>query len=38
MGNQATDTVTLSFTFSTTSTTRAWEMKVSQIECSNPSR
>ena len=38
MGNQATDSVTLNFAFTTTSTTRNWEIKVSQIECSNPGR
>ena len=40
IGNQATDSVTLAFTFSTTltSTTRAWEIKVSQIECYNANR
>ena len=39
MGNQATDSVTLAFTFSTTtSTIRSWEFKVSQITCSNPNR
>ncbi len=39
MGNQATDTVTLAFTFSTSSsTTRNWEIKVSQISCNNPAR
>ena len=38
MGNQNTDTVTLAFAFSTTSTTRNWELKVSQIECWNAGR
>lgn len=38
MGNVATDTTTLSFTFTQTTTTRNWEIKVSQIECSNPGR
>jgi hypothetical protein len=38
MGNLATDTATLSFAFTTTATTRNWEIKVSQIECSNPGR
>ena len=38
MGNQATDTTTLTFAFTTTTTTRNWEIKVTQIECSNPSR
>ncbi len=38
MGNQPTDSSTLSFAFTTTSTTRNWEIKVSQIECSNPGR
>jgi hypothetical protein len=39
IGNQATDTATLAFTFSTSaSTTRMWEIKVSQISCNSPSR
>ncbi len=38
MGNVATDTTTLAFTFTTTSTTRLWEIKVSQISCSNTNR
>ena len=38
MGNQATDSVNLAFTFTTTSATRNWEIKVTQIECSNPGR
>ena len=38
MGNQGTDTTTLTFAFSTTTTTRNWEIKVTQVECSNPSR
>ena len=39
IGNVATDTATLAFTFgTTTSTVRTWEIKVSQISCSNPNR
>ena len=39
IGTVSTDTATLAFTFgTTTSTTRAWEIKVSQITCSNPNR
>lgn len=39
IGNQATDSVALAFTFSTsTSTTRTWEIKISQISCNNPGR
>jgi hypothetical protein len=38
MGNVATDTTTLAFTFTGTSTTRIWEIKVSQLTCSNPNR
>ncbi len=38
MGNVATDTTTLSFTFTGTSTARTWEIKVSQLTCSNPNR
>lgn len=43
IGNQATDTATLSFTFSSTiagtpATSRQWEIKISQIGCSNPNR
>jgi hypothetical protein len=38
MGNVATDTTTLAFTFTGTSTTRLWEIKVSQVSCNNPSR
>jgi hypothetical protein len=39
IGNLATDTATLAFTFSTSSsTTRSWEIKVTQITCSNPNR
>ncbi len=38
MGNVATDTATLAFTFSGTSTTRIWEIKVSQLTCSNANR
>ena len=39
IGNAATDSATLAFTFSTTtSTIRTWEIKVSQISCSNPNR
>lgn len=38
IGTQAGDSATLSFTFSGTSTTRIWEIKVTQVECSNPSR
>ena len=38
MGNVATDTTTLAFTFATTTTTRNWDIKVTQVECSNPGR
>jgi len=39
VGTVSTDTVTLAFTFSTTSvTTRIWELKISQITCSSPNR
>ena len=38
MGNVATDTTTLAFTFTGTSTTRIWEIKVSQLTCSNANR
>ncbi len=38
MGALSTDTATLAFTFTGTSTTRIWEIKVTQVECSNPSR
>ncbi len=39
LGTFPTDTATLSFTFgSATATTRVWEIKIYQIECSNPSR
>ena len=38
MGNQATDTTTLTFAFTTTTTTRNWEIKITQVECSNPGR
>ena len=39
MGNAATDTATLTFTFAaTTSTIRTWELKATQIPCSSPSR
>ena len=38
MGNQNTDSVTLAFTFTITTTTRNWEIKVSQIECWNAGR
>jgi len=38
MGNVATDTTTLAFTFTGTSTTRLWEIKVSQLTCSNANR
>lgn len=33
MGRGATDTATLAFTFSTTSTARTWEIKATQIPC-----
>ena len=33
MGRGATDTATLAFTFSTTSTIRTWEIKATQIPC-----
>jgi hypothetical protein len=38
IGNQGTDTANLAFTFTTTTTTRNWEIKVTQVECSNPGR
>jgi len=39
MGNGASDTATLTFTFAaTTSTIRTWELKATQIPCSSPSR
>jgi len=39
LGAVSTDTGTLAFTFSTsTSTIRTWEIKVSQISCNNPNR
>jgi hypothetical protein len=43
IGNQATDTASLAFTFSSTitgtpATSRQWEIKISQIGCSNPNR
>jgi hypothetical protein len=38
MGNQGSDSATLNFAFATTSTTRNWEIKVTQVECSNPGR
>jgi len=38
MGNQGGDTTNLAFTFTTTTTTRNWEIKVTQVECSNPGR
>jgi len=38
IGNQASDTATLNFAFATASTIRNWEIKVTQIECSNPGR
>lgn len=37
-GNVLSDTVGLAFTFTGTSTVRTWEIKTSQIECSNPNR
>lgn len=38
-GNQASDTATLAFTFgATVNAARNWEIKVSQIACSNPNR
>ena len=33
MGQGSTDTATLAFTFSTTSTVRTWEIKATQIPC-----
>ena len=33
MGQGSTDTATLAFTFSTTSTARTWEIKATQIPC-----
>jgi hypothetical protein len=38
IGNTATDTATLAFSFTGTSTVRTWEIKVSQITCSNLNR
>merc|ERR1719362_50633 len=38
MGNSATDTATLAFTFSGTSTVRTWELKATQIPCGSPVR
>lgn len=38
MGNQATDSVTLAFTFTGTSTLRTWEIKINQLTCSNLNR
>ncbi len=38
MGNAATNTATLTFTFSGQSTARMWEIKVSQITCTDLSR
>ena len=38
MGNSATDTATLAFTFSGTSTVRTWELKATQIPCGGPMR
>ena len=38
MGNSATDTATLAFTFSGTSTVRTWELKATQIPCGSPMR
>jgi hypothetical protein len=38
IGNQASDKATLNFVFTTVSTIRNWEIKVTQIECSNPGR
>ena len=33
MGDTATDTASISFSFTGTSTNRKWDIKVSQIEC-----
>ena len=39
MGNSgSTDTATLAFTFSGTSTIRTWEIKATQIPCGSPVR
>lgn len=38
LGNQATDTATIAFAFTGSSTTRNWEFKVTQIECWNGNR
>jgi hypothetical protein len=37
-GTDVSETVSLDFSFSGASTVRTWEIKTTQIECSNPSR
>ncbi len=38
IGSVTGNTATLAFTFSDTTTARTWDIKVSQIECSNANR
>lgn len=38
IGEKSSDSATLAFSFTGTSTSRNWEIKVTQIECSNPNR
>ncbi len=38
LGNGATDNLMMAFSFAGTSTSRIWEIKVSQIECNNLNR
>ena len=38
MGAVSTDSSTIALAFTGSSTTRVWEIKISQIECSNPNR
>jgi hypothetical protein len=37
-GTDPTETVSFDFAFTGASTTRTWEIKTTQLECSNPSR
>lgn len=38
LGDKPTDIATIAFSFGGSSTIRNWEIKVSQIECTNPNR
>ncbi len=38
IGSVSGNTATLAFTFPDSNTARTWDIKVTQVECSNPSR